>query len=123
MKKKNLLLSLLCLLLGAFIYSSCGDHNDDYIGFNLKNISLEADGTEKSMTITTTEGWRVTDIPEWLTVSPTTGDPGSTKVSIQATYNGEESSRSTFILFICGNSTRKIEVEQLGLTNSDSSGN
>ena len=48
-------------------------------------VSLPMSGGTKTVTVNATDSWTISsDIPEWLTVSPTSGSAGQTSITISA---------------------------------------
>jgi hypothetical protein len=55
--------------------------------YDYNGISFPGEGGDTTLTVTTGNSWEITNIPEWLTVTPTKGSSGSTKVHITAQSN------------------------------------
>lgn len=61
--------------------------------------------------------WDVTGVPQWLTLSPQSGeatDEEGQEVTLEFTENGDTDDRSAEIVFACGNKTVKVNVVQKG---------
>ena len=58
------------------------------------------EGESKTITITAKkQGWTITNIPEWLTLSQTSGDEGTTTVTVSCGANSDESEKNdTFVV-------------------------
>lgn len=75
-------------------------------------VSLPMSGGTKTVTVNATDSWTISsDIPEWLTVSPTSGSAGQTSITISApeTISGKG---ETEIAISCGGYTQYINVIQ-----------
>ena len=88
----------------AYIYVNIGSAqklaipvSQDGISFNVTGTleNFAADGsTEQKLTVETNIAWAVLNCPEWLTVSPTQGNKGSSEITLQAAANNSLDSRS-----------------------------
>ena len=75
-------------------------------------VSLPMSGGTKTVTVNATDSWTISsDIPEWLTVSPTSGSAGQTSITISApeTISGKG---ETEIAISCGGYTQYLVVIQ-----------
>lgn len=80
--------------------------SQDAIAFDISigTLTLSKSGKETingdaaTIDISALEGWSVTDKPDWLTCSPTTGKAGDTKMTITATNNTGEPREGTITL-------------------------
>lgn len=76
--------------------------------------SVSATANSFNVQITTNEAaWSASDIPTWLTLSPTSGT-GSGTVAISCQSNTSTSPRSATIIFTSGNSEQPLTVTQVG---------
>ena len=72
------------------IFTSCSEDNDptylDEIRVSSSYVSLDVNGGSNSITVKTSDSWTLNteDIPEWLTVSPTSGSAGETTIQFSA---------------------------------------
>lgn len=73
-------------------------------------VAINQDGGSVSINVTANDSWTVTDVPEWLTVSPLNGGAGqqSLNFSAQKTLDG----RTQEIHLNCGGKTQNIIVIQ-----------
>ena len=87
MKLKYIILSFIAALAG---FTSCSDDNDptylDEIRVSSSYVSLDVNGGSNSITVTTSDSWTLNteEIPEWLTVSPTSGSAGESTIQFSA---------------------------------------
>lgn len=87
MKLKYIILSFIAVL---GIFTSCSEDNDptylDEIRVSSSYVSLDVNGGSNSITVKTSDSWTLNteDIPEWLTVSPTSGSAGETTIQFSA---------------------------------------
>ena len=72
------------------IFTSCSEDNDptylDEIRVSSSYVSLDVNGGSNSITATTSDSWSIdtSEIPDWLTVSPTSGSAGETTIQFSA---------------------------------------
>lgn len=93
-----------CLaVLVAAIFASCSDDNDatylDEIRVSSSYVSLPVAGGETTITVTAKEDWTIKQIPEWLSVTPTSGVAGETTVKFSA---DAAEGRTAELLIVCG---------------------
>ncbi len=87
MKLKYIILSFIAVL---GIFTSCSEDNDptylDEIRVSSSYVSLDVNGGSNSITVKTSDSWTLNteEIPEWLTVSPTSGSAGETTIQFSA---------------------------------------
>ena len=87
MKLKYIILSFIAAL---GIFTSCSEDNDptylDEIRVSSSYVSLDVNGGSNSITVKTSDSWTLNteEIPDWLTVSPTSGSAGETTIQFSA---------------------------------------
>lgn len=142
MKKKEFLWSVLTLVMVSLLsigFSSCGDKDDDdgyippatedgktpYIKVNgVESTSLQFEGNfngksgvdyKQSVTVTSNVTWKATDVPSWLSVSPTNGN-GNVTMTLYPTSENPSASPRTATIRLVGNDgyNATIEVSQSG---------
>lgn len=74
-------------------------------------FTFGVDGGSKEVAVTAVGAWDVTDIPDWLTVSPTSGK-GAGKVTITAAATTEEAVKSAILKFNCSGKSQNVTVGQ-----------
>lgn len=91
-----------------------------YINISQESISLSSDeNTTKTISVESNIGWMITTCPDWLEVSPTSGESGNSEITIKASKNNSLNSRSG-TLEICdsysGGIKQTINVDQTGVS-------
>ncbi len=87
MKLKYIIPSILAAIC---LFTSCSEDNDptylDEIRVSSSYVSLDVNGGSNSITVKTTDSWTINadDIPNWLTVSPTSGSAGESTIQFSA---------------------------------------
>ena len=79
-------------------------------------IEFEAEGGEQTITVTSSDSWRLTTDSDWITTSAKSGENGST-VNVIVGYTISDEIRTGTITFTCGDKTAEVTVAQ----NPDSS--
>ncbi len=74
-------------------------------------VAIPAAGGSKTITVTATADWVINDIPEWLTVAPTSGASGETEVTF--TSAAATSTNETTVHLTCSGKVQEINVLQL----------
>ena len=96
----------------AAMFTGCSDDNDptylDEIRVSQSYVSLNTNGGSTSIDIVANGSWTVTDIPEWLTVAPTSGS-GNGTITFTA---GEGEGRTAEVLITCEGKTQRINIIQ-----------
>ena len=110
MKLRYFIPSLIAVL--AALFTSCSDKQEptflDEIRVSKSYVSLDTNGGSTTIDITTNGNWTVSEIPEWLTVSPTSGS-GIGKI----TFSAEEGvGRTAEVLITCEGKTQRINIIQ-----------
>lgn len=110
MKLRYFIPSLIAVF--AALFTSCSDKQEptflDEIRVSKSYVSLDTNGGSTTIDITTNGNWTVSEIPEWLTVSPTSGS-GIGKI----TFSAEEGvGRTAEVLITCEGKTQRINIIQ-----------
>lgn len=111
MKIKHILVSLVAILaLAAGCNQIEPDHYLNEVKVSSSFVSLSMDGGSSSITVEATEGWSISTMPNWLSISPASGGAGTTTVTFSAakTLDG----RTTTVALNCGGKTQNINVIQ-----------
>lgn len=85
----------------------------DNISLDKSYVAIPVGGGATEITISATEAWSFQDvdkIPSWLTVSPTSGSAGATKVSFSA--SSIEGGREVELSILAGKNTQFVKVRQ-----------
>ena len=86
------------------------------ISIEPEEIEFEAEGGEQTITVTSSDSWKLTTDSDWITTSAKSGENGST-VNIIVGYTISDEIRTGTITFTCGDKTAEVTVAQ----NPDSS--
>jgi hypothetical protein len=110
MKLRYFIPSLIAVF--AALFTSCSDKQEptflDEIRVSKSYVSLDTNGGSTTIDITTNGNWTVSEIPEWLTVSPTSGS-GIGKI----TFSAEKGvGRTAEVLITCEGKTQRINIIQ-----------
>jgi DNA/RNA endonuclease YhcR with UshA esterase domain len=73
-------------------------------------VAVPLDGGSNEITVDATTSWTIADMPSWLTVNPTSGSAGQTKVTFSAPKALD--GRTAEIHLSCGNKVQNINVIQ-----------
>lgn len=83
------------------------------LSVDVKEINLVEAGKEQSFNITCNSSWNISGVPEWLTVSSTTGTGNATIKVLANSFNNSPSDRdATLSISASGASTQSIKVIQ-----------
>lgn len=104
--KRYISLLFLCVL----TFASC-QREDPEMTLSTGQITMLAEGGSASVTVTTNYKWTATADP-WITIRPSSGDKGSTTVSVTIAANTGSSIRKGAINFVCQDLTRSVSVTQ-----------
>ena len=75
-------------------------------------VAIPAAGGSKTITVTATSDWAISDIPEsWLTVTPTSGAAGETEVTFTAA--AATSTNEATVSLVCNEKIQQINVLQM----------
>ena len=77
-------------------------------------LTIEVEGDTKELTVVSTGDWKITDIPDWMTVTPSSGSasPEGTKVIVKVDPTTDESVKTVYLKLVCGNETQLISITQ-----------
>ncbi len=96
----------------AAVFTACSDDNDptyfDEIRVSQSYVSLNTNGGSTSIDIKANGSWTVSDVPEWLTVSPASGTGNGT-----ITFSADAGEgRTAEVLITCEGKTQRINIIQ-----------
>ena len=82
----------------------------DEVQVSSSYVSIPMNGGSTTITVTAEDSWTITGAPDWLTISPTTGSAGETKVtfSAESTLDG----RTGSVNLVCAGVTQIINYIQ-----------
>ncbi len=73
-------------------------------------VSFEQKGGEKTVTVTATEDWTITNIPEWIKLDKTSGGKGTTEVTLQTLSAYDNLSQELYV--VVGGASQTLLVKQ-----------
>lgn len=119
MKKKYLIFPVLTLCL-LMIFLSCSklEREKDTLELDKSSILINQEGGDDYINVEANGEWMIQEIPEWLSVDPAAGD-GYSYVALMAKANKDSVRRKTSLVFVRGKLRKTVEIEQLGLNESD----
>ena len=96
----------------AAVFTACSDDNDptyfDEIRVSQSYVSINTNGGSTSIDIIANGSWTVSDVPEWLTVSPASGTGNGT-----ITFSADAGEgRTAEVLITCEGKTQRINIIQ-----------
>lgn len=108
------LLKTLFFLVCVFLVSCSEDEkvNNSYLNLSSSSVVLGADGTEQTVSLSSSSDWEITEIPEWLKVEPASGVAGEQIISLTATENATETERKAKLLVKSGDEAQFLTVTQ-----------
>ncbi len=83
----------------------------DEVQVSSSYVAIPAEGGSQTITVTATDAWNITEIPDWLTVSPTTGAAGETTVTFKA--DKASSTNEATVYLNCAEKSQLINVLQM----------
>lgn len=115
MENRHLIFPLLSLFL-ATIFLSCSDleREKHTLEVDKSSILINQEGGEDFIQVETNGEWRIQEIPEWLSVDPTSGEVYG-YVTVTAKENKESDRRKASLVFVHGKLSKTVEVEQFGM--------
>lgn len=95
--------------------TSCEEDNIatqlDEVQVSTSYVALAAGGSTVTVNVTATDAWTITNVPDWLTVTPSSGAAGETAVKFIA--EAAKASREAEVLLTCAEKTQRINVIQM----------
>ena len=71
----------------------------DGISASVSSLSFVADGESKNIIITSNFSWETTNMPSWITITPSSGSSGSTSITVTTSRSTSTSTRSGTLSF------------------------
>ncbi|MBR5661438.1 MAG: BACON domain-containing protein [Bacteroidales bacterium] len=112
MKTKYIIVSLIAAI--GLLMTGCveeADHFLDEVKVSSSYLAFPAGGGSVPTELTATGAWTITALPEWVSVSPTSGGAGTTTVTFTATAATD--SRDATAKIECGGKTQNINLLQV----------
>ena len=111
MKTKYIIVSLIAAL--GLLFTGCveeADHFLDEVKVSSSYVTFSAGGGSVPVEVNATGSWTVSNLPEWVTVSPSTGGAG--QVTVTFTAPAAEETREATATIECGGKTQNINLLQ-----------
>ena len=111
MKLRYFIPSLVAVVAAMFTGCSDNDYDPTYLSeirVSQSYVALDVNGGSASVDVNATGAWTVTDVPDWLTVSPASGS-GSGTITFSA---GAGVGRTAEVLITCEGKTQHINIIQ-----------
>lgn len=113
MKLRYSIISVLAALMAVFT-TSCEEENPvtllDEVQVSSSYVALATAGNTVEVKVTASDAWTISEVPEWLTVSPTSGAAGESVVKFTA--GAAAATRQAEVLLNCAGKTQRINVYQ-----------
>ena len=110
MKLRNIFTALAAAAL-AFVGCQQDEKFLEEVQVSKSMVALSIDGGSEEITVTAVDKWEIIGIPEWLTVSPVSGEAGKTTVSFSAAAAKEN--QEAVLHLNCGVASQVISVFQM----------
>ena len=111
MKTKYIIVSLIAAL--GLLFTGCveeADHFLDEVKVSSSYVTFSAGGGSVPVEVNATGSWTVSNLPEWVTVNPSTGGAG--QVTVTFTAPAAEETREATATIECGGKTQNINLLQ-----------
>ena len=114
MKTFRQILSAAMLLCLCVVFSACPDSEpetdkDYYVNVDQSSVSFEANGGSTTVLVKSNTSWKISGIPDWLSVSPTAG---ANDAAITLSASASFTTRSCTLTISTGESSATINVSQ-----------
>ena len=113
MKLRYSIITVFAALMAVFT-TSCEEENPvtllDEVQVSSSYVALATAGNTVEVKVTATDAWTISEVPEWLTVSPTFGAAGESVVKFTA--GAAAATRQAEVLLNCAGKTQRINVYQ-----------
>ncbi len=98
---------------------SCDDKNDGPTGapsieLSTQTLDFEKDGGSKTIKLTATRDWNVTNVPDWIAVDPKSGNPAENKEVTVTVLENTGMDRTQDLKFTIGFDAKTLTVNQKG---------
>ena len=114
MKLKYILLSVFAF---AALLTGCKDEieipNLKEVKVDMSYIGFAKEGGSKTITLTATESWNITNVPDWLTVTPTSGGAAPDGIKVTFSTAATESDYSSEVYIHCAGKVQVLTVTQI----------
>ena len=110
MKLRNIFTSLAVAAL-AFVGCQEGERFLDEVQVSQSTVAISVDGGSAKITVDATAEWKFANVPEWLTVNPSSGAAGTADVTFTAEATKE--TREVLLDLVCAGATQQVTVLQM----------
>jgi len=114
MKLKYLLITLLAF---GTLFTSCEEEilipSLDEVKVDMSYIAFGKEAGSKTITLTATDSWNITNIPAWLTVSPASGGAAPEGTKVTFSVGAADSDNSSEVYVTCAGKTQVLTVKQI----------
>ena len=115
MQSNPQILTAMKRLILLFVFTACFvacEQEDPELTLSSNQESVSADGGSVSVSVTSNYAWSAVPGASWITVSPLSGNPGTTTVVLQVAKNTEHANRIASVTFTCADLKRMFSVAQ-----------
>ena len=100
-------------IITSFVSCEKNDPIDPILTVSVKEVTLEAEGGEITITVDCNDSWNVNNAASWLELSQTSGSSGNTTIVLTTESNTTGSTRSTILVINSSNGqSRRVAVSQ-----------
>ncbi|MFR9513839.1 MAG: BACON domain-containing carbohydrate-binding protein [Rikenellaceae bacterium] len=86
---------------------------DPFVSLSVTETSVDADGKSFSLDVTSNYKWSVGDLPEWISLDPSSGE-GDATVVVSCEANGDTEKREATVVFTADQSSATLTITQIG---------
>ncbi len=86
---------------------------DPFVKFSENKLSMSVFGDDEKVQLTSNTKWKVADLPDWVSVTPSEGDK-STEITIKVLENRDPDGRHINLVFTGGTVDKKLSISQSG---------
>ena len=108
MKKTSLIFAILC----AALFCSCIQIENPSITLSAVSLSVASDVEKSNVTVTSNYSWSASSDASWVTVKPSSGNAGTTEVTLAITESPTGDARSATVTFTCMNVSKTLTITQ-----------
>ena len=105
----NRMKCLLAAVIALVVMAGCGKKVD--VAFGTSTLSIAAEGGSVEVSLTSNGDWTIDTYPEWLTVSPTSGN-GDATLTLTAPINNSDAARSGEVKVSTKDNSATLTVSQ-----------
>lgn len=111
---------LVLVALFLSILSGCEDETGkNLLELNKDNITLNHKDARETVTVTSGTAWEITGAPDWVKITPVSGDQATQEITVVADENNTFEQRTASLTFTNGHISRTLSITQLSLQEAD----